>query len=45
MRRFKEFRVQVKCVQLCKEAENDELATLNLKCGYNARVGAQPPLS
>ena len=45
MTRFKEFWVHVKCVQFCKEAENDELATLNLKCGYNARVGAQPPLS
>ena len=43
MRRFKEFWVHVKCVQFCKEAENDELATLNLKCGYNAHVGAPTP--
>ena len=43
MRWFKEFWVHVKCVQFCKEAENDELATLNLKCGYNARVGAPTP--
>ena len=43
MTRFKEFWVHVKCVQFCKEAENDELATLNLKCGYNARLGGPTP--
>ena len=43
MRRLKEFWVHVKCVQFCKEAENDELATLNLKCGYNAHLGAPTP--